>query len=673
MKRRVCLLMVVSLAFSLTQAQTRVELDSLIAAHKKSPDHLETLSRLSQIYEFFNSDSAVFYAQKLIKKSKDNPAYTARAYMSIANSHLTNNQFEDAVNYYQMAIDICERESGLDFDKAVYTQALAQAYQNFGDAQTSIQLYLEALSYFLENEQDERSPKFIATVYGGLSDSYRLIGLYDLAIENILKAIQFTKNENDPISLAINYNGLSLIYSSRKDYKKGIEYNDLSLAEFKKAHYPLGEASVLLNQAQNYFDLGHDEKALELATESEEILNSINTNYNLGEVYKLYGQIFRNQNKLDESEQYFKQAIQLHTESGANHLLGTSLMELAKTQYLRGNRTEANHNIQSAIQIFKKIEAPKELSEALQFLLLKKLSNNHELNEVFKEYIEAYDRYLSIEGQNNMIAQEVKFQTAEKEIQIAQQELKIKNEKYKRNIAIGLSFLVLIISAGLFIWLRYRNKSRVFKAKSTLNQLQLSISEMQLNELNQKLDPHEIKNLLASIAPEIQEKAPESYKRMLQLFNITKASLNTTSLTDTLENQLQQSESYILLMRNAIFEPITYSFDNQVGDLNFKIPRLLLKNLVENAIKHGIKGKEGGGHISVKVFEENNCINIEINDTGKGRSCTEINQQGVGISTYLNIFETLNKKNNEKAQLNIVDKKVGTQVEISIPKNYQYE
>ena len=77
----------------------------------------------------------------------------------------------------------------------------------------------------------------------------------------------------------------------------------------------------------------------------------------------------------------------------------------------------------------------------------------------------------------------------------------------------------------------------------------MNLDQMELQSLNKQLDPHEIKNLLANISPEIQEKAPEAYRKMLKLFNITKAALLTITpmtlideiifiaFTDFLENK----------------------------------------------------------------------------------------------------------------------------------------
>ena len=221
----------------------------------------------------------------------------------------------------------------------------------------------------------------------------------------------------------------------------------------------------------------------------------------------------------------------------------------------------------------------------------------------------------------------------------------------------------------------YRNKQKQtdLKTQNTLLSLQQNINLMELQNLNQQLDPHEIKNLLASISPEIQQKAPESYKKMLKLFNITKASLNSNSITDSIENQVQQIDDFLSLEKEMLSVPMEYSIENKIADKQIQIPRLILKNLVENCIKHGIKLQKNGGEIKILLEEINNFVCVSVDDTGKGRLNAISLDSGIGTTTYQKIFATLNIKNKENATFEIIDKTQGTKVEVKIPKNYIYQ
>lgn len=237
-------------------------------------------------------------------------------------------------------------------------------------------------------------------------------------------------------------------------------------------------------------------------------------------------------------------------------------------------------------------------------------------------------------------------------------------------------FKLLVLSILLFLFYLiirnfYKEKQRKLKSENKLLSLQQDISRMELQNLNQRLDPHEIKNLLTSVSPEIQKKAPEAYRRMVKLFNLTKASLNNDSYTESIKNQLKQIEDLLSLEKTIMKEPLEYSIDNKINNLELQIPRLMLKNLVENAIKHGLKGKTDGGKIDVILRELKDFIEITIEDNGKGIQ-ENISEGGIGISTYIKLFKTLNKRNQNKASLKLKNKEQGVQVKVVIPIDYQF-
>ncbi|MEO0058387.1 MAG: hypothetical protein RLZZ312_34 [Bacteroidota bacterium] len=95
-------------------------------------------------------------------------------------------------------------------------------------------------------------------------------------------------------------------------------------------------------------------------------------------------------------------------------------------------------------------------------------------------------------------------------------------------------------------------------------------------------------------------------------------------------------------------------------------------DLVENSLKHGIKKSETGGEISIKLSNDNDSIFIEIDDTGIGRKHAISLDSGIGTTTYQKLFATLNPKNKDKATFEIIDKQIGTKVEVKIPTNYKY-
>lgn len=54
------------------------------------------------------------------------------------------------------------------------------------------------------------------------------------------------------------------------------------------------------------------------------------------------------------------------------------------------------------------------------------------------------------------------------------------------------------------------------------------------------------------------------------------------------------------------------------GVLSYMTPKLILQPIVENAIYHGVKAKEGKSYIFIRVYEKAEKIVMEVIDTGLG-------------------------------------------------------
>ena len=333
---------------------------------------------------------------------------------------------------------------------------------------------------------------------------------------------------------------------------------------------------------------------------------------------------------------------------------------------LRENK-DGNKYLQEAYDVTIQTKLNNQLPEILSLLIESNLKNKDDLKTLkyFNEYDSITKIHNSEQNKKEVFDLETKYRTAEKDIQI-------QKEKANKNIALtGIAFILLLGFGGFWLYRNKQNQANL-KTQNILLGLQQNLVEAELSNLNKQLDPHEIKNLLASISPEIQEKAPESYKKMLKLFNLTKASLNSNSITDSIENQLQQIDDFLSLEKSMLSIQLEYSINNTIQNTQTQIPRLLLKNLVENALKHGIKQQETGGNISVQIEEKDSFIYIYVDDTGKGRNLAISLDSGIGTTTYQKLFATLNPKNKENATFEIIDKQQGTKVEVRIPTNYKY-
>jgi two-component system, LytTR family, sensor kinase len=145
------------------------------------------------------------------------------------------------------------------------------------------------------------------------------------------------------------------------------------------------------------------------------------------------------------------------------------------------------------------------------------------------------------------------------------------------------------------------------------------LARAEVRALRAQISPHFIYNALNTISSQIRTD-PEQARDLLQEFaDFTRYSFRTNGLYTTLADEIRNIDRYLTLER-ARFGPDRLKVQLKIAPevLPVVVPFLALQPLVENAVRHGLANKPGGGTVSV-VAEDNGAealINVE--DDGIG-------------------------------------------------------
>jgi two-component system sensor histidine kinase YesM len=90
------------------------------------------------------------------------------------------------------------------------------------------------------------------------------------------------------------------------------------------------------------------------------------------------------------------------------------------------------------------------------------------------------------------------------------------------------------------------------------------------------------------------------------------------SETISLRTEIEYVETYLAIQKQRYQEKLSYELSFAPGLYDRKILKLLIQPLVENAIYHGIKNKDGPGLIRIIGDLEGDAIVIRICDNGVG-------------------------------------------------------
>lgn len=277
------------------------------------------------------------------------------------------------------------------------------------------------------------------------------------------------------------------------------------------------------------------------------------------------------------------------------------------------------------------------------------------------------------ENKQQFFQLETQYRTQEKEAEIQRKEIELQQSRWKFLLLLFAAILIVLVAILIFILMKNKQKRKELEQNQQLFELQHSLQSLELSQLNKQLNPHEIKNLITSIAPELILKAPDTYKKLIKLFNVTRASLNN-ELTEDFQIQIRQAEDFLQLQQSISPYPWTYQIEAPEEDIHIEMPRLILKNAVENAVKHGLKSVKLDGHITIKCTILNNILEIKISDNGIGLKQENTDEStGIGLKTYQKLFQILNAKNEQKASIELLRDQGLTTTLINIPIHYQYQ
>lgn len=200
------------------------------------------------------------------------------------------------------------------------------------------------------------------------------------------------------------------------------------------------------------------------------------------------------------------------------------------------------------------------------------------------------------------------------------------------------------------------------------------ITKAELDVLHAQINPHFLFNTLNTIIM-FSRTNPETARRLLiRLAAFFRHSLKKHGLFNTLEEELEYVNTYLVLEKARFREKLRILRDIDPSLMQYKVPVLCIQILVENAIKHGIMPKMGTGAVQISALRTEEGLLVMIKDDGVGIPRDKLNKvletgfgsgNGVGLS---NVHERLKSLYGERFGLKIVSAEDrGTTVYMRIP------
>lgn len=176
-------------------------------------------------------------------------------------------------------------------------------------------------------------------------------------------------------------------------------------------------------------------------------------------------------------------------------------------------------------------------------------------------------------------------------------------------------------------------------------------------------------------------------KESQNLIGLTKLIRRNLELTDclavSLADELEFVDTYVGLERQSLGNEFEYrkDLDKRLDLREIKVPSMLLQIPVENAIKHGLRLKEGKRLLLIQAHElEGNQVEIVVCDNGGGYRRGSVNYgTGTGMKVITQTIQLLNMYNSHPILMKInnvlvgEEKEMGCEVRFVVPLDYSYQ
>ncbi|NOU76715.1 HAMP domain-containing protein [Paenibacillus sp. LMG 31458] len=147
-------------------------------------------------------------------------------------------------------------------------------------------------------------------------------------------------------------------------------------------------------------------------------------------------------------------------------------------------------------------------------------------------------------------------------------------------------------------------------------------SELQV--LQAQINPHFLYNTLDSIIWMAETgKSKEVILMTASLAKLFRLSISKGQETLSIFNEIEHIKNYLTIQKMRYKSKLDFEINVDKSILPYKVIKIILQPLVENAIYHGIRNNAGKGHIQITGIRKGNSVLLQVIDNGIGMTQEE--------------------------------------------------
>lgn len=235
---------------------------------------------------------------------------------------------------------------------------------------------------------------------------------------------------------------------------------------------------------------------------------------------------------------------------------------------------------------------------------------------------------------------------------------------YSHGTCTKLAFALLVVVHG------FRALKRVlidYQGARRAKKLEKELEESRIAILLSQMQPHFIHNILNVIYYLIGKDPAAAQGAISKFSDHLRNNLEAIAQKEliTFRKELDHIYTYLELEQIRFGEELSIVYD--IEEDSFLLPVLSIQPLVENAVKHGIAKKRGGGVVTISSQQTENAYRITVSDTGAGFDVDRYMDDGKVHVGLINVRQRLVSIMNATVDVDSTPGS-GTTVTVTIPR-----
>ncbi len=200
-----------------------------------------------------------------------------------------------------------------------------------------------------------------------------------------------------------------------------------------------------------------------------------------------------------------------------------------------------------------------------------------------------------------------------------------------------------------FNLMAYKNNSLindVYKLEIQKKDLELERVRAEINFLQSQMDPHFLFNTLNAI---LVVSTKNGYTAIIDIIKyLSKTLRRLLSWKDdlvTIREELSFTEMYLKIEKFRFSDKIEYYINIDEGIMDYKIPKMSLQALVENACKHGIQAITEVGIVKICADIYENNLRVWVEDNGAGMESEKLSELIYNVTSNEELSSNIGLRN----------------------------